>query len=208
MIVQREIAAIQSTSCSHRTYFGGQNVIPLFGKAAIPKDWSKAKDSLPQRLIVLPFAIDITEFYPSPDWATIDRTRQERPQESAFQISSQSEVVCSSYDGFKLREMNLARFESITSNPSGTFPSSNPRSLAMLRIHPSRHCVRIHSTVTPPSNPSGSTPSSSKPSHGLPSYPSRESASNQPMFEPSIPTFESILPEPYLESMHYFEPMN
>jgi hypothetical protein len=67
MIVQIEMAAIQSTSCSHKTYFGGQNVIPLFGKAAIPKERLKRKDNSPQRLIVFSFAMDITEFYPSPE---------------------------------------------------------------------------------------------------------------------------------------------
>ena len=73
MIVQREIAAIQSTSCSHKTYFGGQNVIPLFGKAVIPKDWPKTKDSSSQRLVALLFAMDIDEFCPSPDRAAIDK---------------------------------------------------------------------------------------------------------------------------------------
>ena len=137
MIVQIEMAAIQSTSCSHKTYFGGQNVIPLFGKAAIPKDWSKTKDSSPQRLIVLPLAMDITEFYPSTEWATIDRTRQEWLQDSAFQISGQYEFVCSSYDRFNLegthwfrthhdgclRTHHHAPFETITSNPSSSKPS-------------------------------------------------------------------------------------
>jgi hypothetical protein len=74
MVFQKEMATIQSTSCSHKTYFGGQNVIPLFGKAVISKDWSKTEDSSPQRLIALPFAMDNDEYCPSPDWAKIDKT--------------------------------------------------------------------------------------------------------------------------------------
>ena len=98
------------------------SVIPLFGKAVIPKDRSKTKDSSSQRLVVLHFAMDIDEFCPSPDQATIDRTWLVNPRESTFQVSSQSEYVCSRYDGFSMREISLVRFESIDSTP----PTSNP----------------------------------------------------------------------------------
>ena len=57
-----------------RHVLGGQSVIPLFGKAVIPKDWSKTGNSSSQRLDILHLAMDIDEFCPSPDQATIDRT--------------------------------------------------------------------------------------------------------------------------------------
>ena len=41
--------------------------------------------------------MDIDEFCPSPDRAAIDKTCQARPDETTFQVSSQSEFVCSRY---------------------------------------------------------------------------------------------------------------
>ena len=113
------------------------------------------------------FTVDIDEFCPSPYQATIDKTWQVKPCKPTFQVSNQSEFVCSKYNRCKMRTWPWVRihsqkhvFESISqayvrinrplfisfgSNPS----SSQPQALVRigqdvrLRIHQGS-LARIH----------------------------------------------------------------
>ena len=109
--------------------------------------------------------MEIDEFCPCPDRAITDKTRQAKQQEPTFQISKQSEFVCSSYrrwrnngDMLQFESINMQWFEPIkvqqfdsinmlwfesfyNSNPSKENPSN--RSNEEAQTPPPAH-LRIH----------------------------------------------------------------